>query len=281
MVKLTENMILSRSRSQQSLETIRKFNCWGSEITDVSIVRNMTGLQIASLSVNKIRTLEDFAHCPSLEELYIRRNDITDLAEIRHLKHLPNLHVLWLLDNPCSNVDNYRATVLRHLPELQKLDNVAVTRDEIDQARIHGDDLRPPGNSFQVEDFSLRPPVPVPDLRRDEIVPAVINSQVSTSSSDGGRQEEGQLRLLKAFEEMELNKEEEDAYDEDEEKKDEEADTKTKVDEVEEEEKEEEEAKDSNVLQALIFLLEELDKNELLKVQEIVHRKLNQKHFHD
>ena len=37
-------------------------------------------------SVNKISTLADFVNCLNLEELYIRKNEIRDLAEIRHLK---------------------------------------------------------------------------------------------------------------------------------------------------------------------------------------------------
>ena len=112
-------------------------------------------------SVNKISTLADFVNCLNLEELYIRKNEIRDLAEIRHLKkwdwqdrlfatlvkthlvlllfcfywsetvnnqfccRLPKLCKLWLADNPCAETEKYRLTVLKHLPNLQKLDNIS------------------------------------------------------------------------------------------------------------------------------------------------------------
>ena len=75
-------------------------------------------------SVNEITSLADFAFCLNLEELYIRKNNIEHLSEICHLCQLPKLRNLWLADNPCATGDLYRLTVLRTLPNLQKLDNV-------------------------------------------------------------------------------------------------------------------------------------------------------------
>ena len=40
-----------------------------------------------------------------------------------YLKHLPQLRVLWLSENPCTDVEHYRFTVIRNLPGLVKLDN--------------------------------------------------------------------------------------------------------------------------------------------------------------
>ena len=77
-------------------------------------------------SVNNLTSLEDFAHCPSLQELYIRKNHVEDLRDVHYLKKLERLRVLWLSDNPCAQRDNYRMTVLRTLPNLQKLDNVGM-----------------------------------------------------------------------------------------------------------------------------------------------------------
>ena len=79
-------------------------------------------------SVNEITSLADFAFCVNLEELYIRKNNIQDLSEICHLRNLPKLRNLWLADNPCATGDLYRLTVLRTLPNLQKLDNVGKVR---------------------------------------------------------------------------------------------------------------------------------------------------------
>ena len=77
-----------------------------------------------AVSVNKIHTLSDLAHCGNLEELYIRRNEISTLSEVHHLTRLPKLRVLWLADNPCAEASKYRLSLLRTLPNLQKLDNV-------------------------------------------------------------------------------------------------------------------------------------------------------------
>lgn len=93
----------------------------------------------------RIASLKDFAQCPNLQELYLRKNEarssfgyvdltkcspastcasalldsqtvqllgsaqVADLDEVRHLSGLKNLRVLWLCDNPCASRDDYRA----------------------------------------------------------------------------------------------------------------------------------------------------------------------------
>ncbi|GAB0090268.1 uncharacterized protein DMENIID0001_049790 [Sergentomyia squamirostris] len=136
MTKLTEEMVIARSR-QSDLSTVKKLNCWGSELTDVSIIRRMRGVEVLALSVNKICGLADFENCHNLQELYLRRNNIKDLSELAYLQGLPNLKYLWLEENPCVERagPNYRSIVLRSLPNLQKLDNVEVTPEELAEAR--------------------------------------------------------------------------------------------------------------------------------------------------
>lgn len=53
-------------------------------------------------SVNKINSLADFQYCSNLKDLFVRRNNITDLNEICYLQNLPNLRNLWLEENPCA-----------------------------------------------------------------------------------------------------------------------------------------------------------------------------------
>lgn len=90
----------------------------------------MPNLEVVSLSVNKITTLADFANCYKIQELYLRKNLIADLSEIQHLTNLKNLRVLWLSDNPCSNDQLYRATIIKCLPQLKKIDSHEITDDE-------------------------------------------------------------------------------------------------------------------------------------------------------
>ncbi|CAL4073859.1 unnamed protein product, partial [Meganyctiphanes norvegica] len=136
-MKLTEDMVVARSKGSD-LHNVRKLNCWGSDITDVSVVRSLPIVEVLSLSVNKITTLADFQYCPNLQELYIRKNTINDINEVLYLRQLPKLKSLWLADNPCADFEQYRLTVLRALPHLQKLDNIPVEPEDVQKAMVCG-----------------------------------------------------------------------------------------------------------------------------------------------
>ncbi|XP_070135895.1 dynein axonemal assembly factor 11 isoform X7 [Drosophila bipectinata] len=135
MSRLTEEMVIARAK-QSDLGLIKKLNCWGSDLSDVSIIKRMRGVEVLALSVNKISTLSPFEDCTKLQELYLRKNNISDINEIAYLQSLPALKYLWLEENPCCDRagPNYRAIVLRALPNLKKLDNVEVTQEEVDDA---------------------------------------------------------------------------------------------------------------------------------------------------
>lgn len=135
MARLTEEMVIARSK-QSDLGAIKKLNCWGSELSDVSIIRRMRGVEVLAFSVNRISTLTDFENCINLQELYLRKNNLTDIDELMYLQNLPKLKNLWLEENPLvdSAGPNYRQIVLRALPNLKKLDNVDVTPEEVSEA---------------------------------------------------------------------------------------------------------------------------------------------------
>jgi hypothetical protein len=109
---------------------VKNLNLWGNDLEDIRLLRQMPNVEVLSLSVNKIASLKEFANCNKLQELYLRKNNIADLSEIRHLTNLPNLRVLWLWDNPCAEIPNYREIVIKVLPNLGKLDNTAITPEE-------------------------------------------------------------------------------------------------------------------------------------------------------
>jgi Leucine-rich repeat (LRR) protein len=90
----------------------------------------MPNLEVVSLSVNKISTLQPFSQCFKIQELYLRKNLVSDLSEITHLVNLKNLRVLWLSDNPCSADQYYRPTIIRLLPQLTKIDSHEISEDE-------------------------------------------------------------------------------------------------------------------------------------------------------
>ncbi|XP_049826685.1 dynein axonemal assembly factor 11 isoform X1 [Aethina tumida] len=149
--RLTEEMVIARTKISD-LSKIRRLNCWGSELVDVSLLRKMPCVEVVSLSINKINSLQDFQFCRSLAELYIRQNDIRDINEVVYLQNLPNLKSLWLGENPCANVDGYRLTVIKALPQLQKLDNIAVTAEELREAQKRGRTLTHPDDPQESEE---------------------------------------------------------------------------------------------------------------------------------
>ena len=127
--KLTRELIAQKAKSDR-IQKIKNLNLWGSNLDDISIISEMPSLEIVSLSVNKIRTLKPFANCPNLRELYLRNNLIADLKEITYLADCENLKILWLSENPICDIKNYRAKVISILPQIAKLDDVMVTDAE-------------------------------------------------------------------------------------------------------------------------------------------------------
>mmetsp|Transcript_8847 Transcript_8847/g.13130 ORF Transcript_8847/g.13130 Transcript_8847/m.13130 type:complete len:254 (+) Transcript_8847:45-806(+) len=133
-VELKEHMILGVTKMSR-LSDIKKVNYWGKNLEDIRLVREMKNVETISLSVNFITKLKDFSYCPHLKELYLRKNNIKDLAQISYLTNLSNLRVLWLSGNPCSDVKDYRLKVIAILPQLEKLDEGDVTDAERQQAK--------------------------------------------------------------------------------------------------------------------------------------------------
>jgi len=114
---LTEHLVKAKSRID-NLQHVKNLNVWGSDLTDVGVIRFMPNIQILSLSVNKISSLKDFSMCPRLEELYLRKNEVADLHEVEYLSSLKRLRVLWLCENPVANNELYRLATIACCPHL-------------------------------------------------------------------------------------------------------------------------------------------------------------------
>jgi len=153
---LTADLVVSKTKSD-SLHNIKNLNLWGNDLEDLKLLREMTNLEVVSLSVNRISSLKEFSSLHKLQELYLRKNNIQDINEIKYLARLPELKVLWLHDNPCANIEHYRATVIRNLPNLVKLDNALITREEKEASRNvpisdnDEDQYEPPKSNKKVE----------------------------------------------------------------------------------------------------------------------------------
>ena len=126
---LTAEVIQTKCKTDK-IGNIKNLNLWGNDLDDLAIIKEMPNIEICSLSLNKIFSLKDFASLKKLTELYLRKNVITDLTEVKYLTYCPQLKVLWLWDNPIADHPLYRPYIIKLLPNLVKLDNAAVTPEE-------------------------------------------------------------------------------------------------------------------------------------------------------
>lgn len=123
---LLEYMIYQKTRTQ-NMADVKTLNMWGYELEDISIVSKLINAETISLPINKITSLSAFSTCRSLKNLLLRQNQISDFSELDYLQDLPHLTTLSLSENPISRDPNYRETVIRKLPQLQKLDDIEVS----------------------------------------------------------------------------------------------------------------------------------------------------------
>ena len=84
MVKLTLDFIFQKCKTE-NVNQIKKLDVWSSDLDEVSVIKEIVNIEICSLSLNKISTLSYFSSCKNLTELYLRKNQIRDLFEIRSL----------------------------------------------------------------------------------------------------------------------------------------------------------------------------------------------------
>uniref|UniRef100_A0AC34FR12 Uncharacterized protein n=1 Tax=Panagrolaimus sp. ES5 TaxID=591445 RepID=A0AC34FR12_9BILA len=126
MVKLTPSLVYIRTKT--SVENVTKLNLWGCDVDDIELCSQMPKLQILSLSVNRVSSLAPLRYCIALEELYIRKNKLEELDELKNLSGLKKLRVLWIEENPCTENSSYRNKVIQMLPQLMTLDNIALKK---------------------------------------------------------------------------------------------------------------------------------------------------------
>lgn len=166
------------------MHLIKNLNLWGNDLDDISVVQSMPNLEVLSLSVNCVSSLTDLKHCPKLSELYLRKNEIWDLAEVLNLRHHQQMRVLWLSENPCTALPHYRRYVLHHLPGLTKLDSLDVTdgeRHEAVQADLGSVQTRVVDVAHDDD--------PTADNYEDQYLSPADRSRSSAASTPGGNSE--------------------------------------------------------------------------------------------
>eukprot|EP00519_Triparma_laevis_P005529 CAMPEP_0182499658 /NCGR_PEP_ID=MMETSP1321-20130603/7883_1 /TAXON_ID=91990 /ORGANISM="Bolidomonas sp., Strain RCC1657" /LENGTH=191 /DNA_ID=CAMNT_0024703893 /DNA_START=15 /DNA_END=590 /DNA_ORIENTATION=- len=90
------------------------------------------------ISYNQITTLDGLADLKNLQCLYISNNNIKSWAELDKLASLPSLKDVLLVGNPIyadyEKREDARVEVLRHLPNLMKIDGQMVKPSEKEAA---------------------------------------------------------------------------------------------------------------------------------------------------
>lgn len=79
--KLTEDLVKNKSKCD-NLSQIKNLNLWGNDLEDLEILQYLPNVEVLSLSVNQISTLKYFSYCSKLQELYLRRNNISNINEL-------------------------------------------------------------------------------------------------------------------------------------------------------------------------------------------------------
>ena len=62
---LTKEIIIEKCK-KENFKEIKNVNLWGSDLEDMTLIRQLTNIEVVSLSVNKINTLQHFSYCPKI-----------------------------------------------------------------------------------------------------------------------------------------------------------------------------------------------------------------------
>lgn len=85
-------------------------------------------LKLLDLAQNQVSSLKTISELYMLEELWLNKNMIRSLDEVKHLQKLPNLRTLYLEHNPIHDDlgVSYRSNILKILPQLTQLDALPI-----------------------------------------------------------------------------------------------------------------------------------------------------------
>jgi len=81
-------------------------------------VGKLKALKYLNLALNNIRVIENMEGCECLEKLDLTVNFVEDLLGVETLVNNIHFRELYLVGNPCTQIDGYRDFVIATLPQL-------------------------------------------------------------------------------------------------------------------------------------------------------------------
>ncbi|KAJ3389193.1 hypothetical protein HDU92_001132 [Lobulomyces angularis] len=100
------------------------------QIMKIENLSKLKSLTYLNLAINNIKLIENLEGCESLKKLDLTLNFIEDLTCVKNLKSNIFLEELFLVGNPCYQIEGYRNYVLGCLTNLKQLDSVEIERSD-------------------------------------------------------------------------------------------------------------------------------------------------------
>jgi dynein light chain 1, axonemal len=126
-----------------ALPELKVLSIGRNHIKKIDKIESIAGtLEELWMSYNVLQSLDGLASCKKLQVLYISNNKIKSWDELDKLQANPELRDILLIGNPIydnMSTEQQRVEVLKHLPNLQKIDGVVVTPGEREAASNGGD----------------------------------------------------------------------------------------------------------------------------------------------
>ena len=127
------------SSSLSGCPRLKKLWLCQNQITTIDGLHGVPELQELWLQSNNITSLEGLACCPALQHLGLAGNNVSDFAEVRRLSAFVSLNILSFQDIhfgrcPVTDEDGYKEFISCHLPRVQILDGVEISKGQVDDA---------------------------------------------------------------------------------------------------------------------------------------------------
>ncbi|KAJ3331982.1 Protein tilB [Blyttiomyces sp. JEL0837] len=108
-------------------------------IKKIENLSKLKELRYLNLALNNITVVENLESCESLRKLDLTVNFISNIFSLQSLVKNEQLEELFLVGNPCTDLEGYREHVIVTLPQLKSLDGKSIEKSERIKAKQNYD----------------------------------------------------------------------------------------------------------------------------------------------